>query len=157
MSNCDKLNTHHYDGQVYIPEEVRILSTSVCFLDLEKKMFVNEFVIEVSAVDIPEKNDISLSFLNAIVRDWGNNSNFDTTNNFRAEDVLFICVLVWNNIKTLRVDESEKDTLIKDFCRELFIQLSDMQTGPCPQGRVTRLWQVAESFYEFIEDKLEKK
>ena len=157
MSNHDKLNTHHYDGQVYIPEEVRILSTSVHLLDLEKKMFINEFVLGVSAIDIPEKNNISLSFLNVIVRDWGTNSNFDNTNNFRAEEVLFVCALIWNNIKTLHLDKTEKDKLIKDFCRELFIQLFDMQTGSCPQGRVTRLWQVAESFYEFIEGTLDKK
>jgi len=156
MNNCNKLNTHHYDGQVFIPEEVRGMVTGTCYLDLEKKMFVNEFVVELSAVNIPEKDTASISFLNAIVKDWGNNSNFDTTNNFRAEDVLFICSLVWDNIKTLQVDEVEKDTLTKDFCRELFIQLSDMQSGPCPQGRVTRLWQVAESFYGFIDENLEK-
>lgn len=153
MSNCDRLNTHHYDGQIYIPEEVRILSKGVNFLELEKKMFINEFVIGVSAVDIPEKNITSLYYLNTIVSEWGNNSNFDTTNNLRAEDVLFICALIWNNIKALQADENEKNTLIKDFCRELFIQLLDMQSGQCPQGRVTRLWQVAESFYGFIEGK----
>jgi len=149
MSNCDQLNTHTYDGRVYIDEDVKklILETNKLVQE-EKKKLVNFFVNSVSSVNVPEKDTFSIFFLNVIVTDWGQNSNFDVTNNLRAEEVLYICALEWNNIQ--KSQDIEKEKILKDFSSSFFTQLSDIQFGPCPQGRVTRLWQIAKSFLEFI-------
>lgn len=71
-------------------------------------------------------NPLVLTFFDVIVRDKGRPPNFDPTNNLDAYYLLnFIAV----NQQYL------------DY--SLFIeQLQDMNTGFCPQGRTTRLYQI---------------
>jgi hypothetical protein len=56
--------------------------------------------------------------------------NYDCTNDVYADDLLFLC---YEKVFI------EKDS---DFARMLILQLEDMNTGLCPQGRTTRLLQI---------------
>lgn len=56
--------------------------------------------------------------------------NYDCTNDVYADDLLFLC---YEKVFV------EKDS---DFARMLILQLEDMNTGLCPQGRTTRLLQI---------------
>lgn len=60
--------------------------------------------------------------------------NYDTINNLWAEDLLYI---IYENI----VEDDNTECI---DC--LMIQLSDMESGMCPQGRVTRLLQIIVMF-----------
>lgn len=84
--------------------------------------------------------------LNTIIQDFdrlgtGIGPNYDPTNDLDASDLLYLCCELCNN------------ELCKEGARDLFvIQLFEMSSGMCPQGRTTRLFQIVSSFAEFFED-----
>lgn len=146
MANCNLLNTHYYDNKIDLGVEI-VEKLQECSLT-EKKDVVSRFTLDILAMNVPEKDNASIHFLNVMMNEWGLPSNFDNTNNIRAEDMLYICALEWNNISLLPIDEMV--TMRNDFSKEFFIQLSDVQSGPCAQGRATRLWQIAKAYLELI-------
>ncbi len=70
-------------------------------------------------------------YLQIIINDIGTSKNYDPTNCLNADDLLCLC---W---------EYKDD---EDFIQELNIQLLDMATGFCPQGRTHRLYQLLVAF-----------
>ena len=143
-----KTNTHHYDNQLLdneiIPKVIKEIST---VSDNKKRKKVKDFVlnlINTVVTDVPEKNEISIRYLTSIVNDWGNSNNYDNTNNLSADDIMYVLSVEWKNL------ELSNGELIQDFSKNFFIQCMDMQTGPCPQGRVIRLWQLAAIFLEWF-------
>lgn len=146
MANHDLLNTHHYDNKINLGTE--IVGKLEQFSSSEKKDVVSRFILEILSMNVPEKDDVSVRFLNTIVNEWGLSSNFDNTNNIKAEDMLYICALEWDIIGLLLTDQMV--IISTDFAKLFFTQLSDMQSGPCAQGRAIRLWQIAKTYLEMI-------
>lgn len=78
-----------------------------------------------------------------IIRDYemcNNSANYDPTNDFFAIDLLYLCGEL-----CFRPGEIGLDT-----CEMLNIQLSEMTSGMCPQGRTARLFQVITSREEYL-------
>lgn len=152
MKQCEQLQTHHYDG---------ILGSEMSFVkefllkvvsNDEKLAIINTFVNDILQFNLPERDKACNDYLRAILSQWGTSQNYDSTNDVHVEDMLYICALEFNNMKLLFCydDDFVNIILLQDFCRELFIQLSDIQTGSCPQGRATRLWQIVYSYSEYF-------
>lgn len=59
-----------------------------------------------------------------------NSPNYDPTNDLFADDLLYLC------FEQIVVERNE------DLARALILQLEDMSTGLCAQGRTTRLFQI---------------
>jgi hypothetical protein len=146
MANCNLLNTHYYDNKIDISLEI-VEKLQECSLT-EKKDIVSLFVSDILLMDVPDKDNASVHFLNIMMNEWGLPSNFDNTNNIHAENMLYICALEWNNIRLLPIDQMV--IISTDFSKLFFTQLSDIQSGPCAQGRATRLWQIAKAYLELI-------
>lgn len=152
MQRSEQLDVHHYDGMLgnemtIIREFLSNKVSSNIKLDT-----VNNFVADILQFNLPEKDNACNNYLRAIVSQWGTARNYDPTNNITAEDMIYICALEFNNMKKLFCSDDDfvHNTLLQDFCRELFIQLSDVQTGGCPQGRATRLWQIVYGYFEYF-------
>jgi hypothetical protein len=113
----DLLNTHYYDGKI-----------NNCFYSNlsidEKKNKGNELLSKIS-------NTLARHFLTIIINDIGTANNIDNTNHINVDDLICHC---WEY----------KDN--EDFLREFEIQLLDMATGFCPQGRTHRVYQVLLAF-----------
>lgn len=113
------VDTHTFDGKL---DKNLILSLSeVSKLSNEEKR---------------EKCNILCKYINndkmkIIINDAGRESNYDKSNDIHAADLLYICVDFSTN---------------KDFIELLRIQLTDMNTGFCPQGRTHRLFQLIMAF-----------
>jgi hypothetical protein len=165
LNKPDQTQTHHYDGGLKETEMVIIIKN---FLDNErsvsidkKKDVIDHFMKEILQFDVPQKNIVAVNFLHDISFRFTcgdiipDRINYDETNEIHASDLLYICALEFNNMKLLFVDTHAGMTvttceLLRDFCIELFIQLSDVGDGQCPQGRVVRLWQIVFSYYEYF-------
>lgn len=115
------LNTHFYDGKIInelpIVENLTIAEKQQCGKDLIQ-----------SCLHINPK---ALYYLNAIVNDIGTINNIDHTNHINADNLICLCWMHRNN---------------DIFIKELEIQLLDMETGFCPQGRTHRLYQIIAAF-----------
>lgn len=73
-----------------------------------------------------------------IIEQWGSPANHDRTSNIRAEPLVKLCYEILNH-----PDDN-------DFRELLEIQLTEMDTGMCPPGRTTRLYQVVRAFLSRI-------
>jgi hypothetical protein len=167
----DQTQTHHYDGELKHTElfvNVKDFLSNVT--NSEKKDTVTNFVHDILLFNVEEKDNTSVNYLNSIMNQWGNSSNYDVANDMCAEDMLYVCALEFNKMRELYVKDGGRNefvpnsseslpqaggTMIQNeflvpFCKEMFIQLSDVQCGPCPQGRVIRLWQVIVAYYEWF-------
>lgn len=113
------LNTHTYDGKLN-RESVGELTLS----ETEKKERANELLSYVS-------DNVAKHFLRQIIDDFGKPANFDPSNSLRADDLVCLC---WTHREN------------KDFVSLLQLQLRDMSTGFCPQGRTHRLFQLLLAF-----------
>ena len=91
---------------------------------LDKKIKCNEIFNEFIK---KSRNILSINFLKKIIDDIGSNNNYDHTNDLNADDLLSLCSILKHN---------------EDFLNELEIQLLDMQSGFCSQGRTHRLFQL---------------
>ena len=150
---CEQLRTHHYDGvlgneMVFTKE---FLASNGMSYDA-KLAIVNTFISDILGFNLPEKDNACNDYLRTIVAQWGTSQNYDATNDVHAEDMLYILALEFNNMRLLFCSDEHfvNNTSLQDFCRELFIQLSDVQTGACPQGRTTRLWQIVYGYFEYF-------
>lgn len=135
-------DTHTYDGQLK-----NRLAEIKSFLDEASKMSKEEKLDRFYKLKSFLKcNPQADTFLSGIIRDYetGNHgANHDPTNNIHAEDLLVLCFnLCFRSAKSPEIAE-EVSSLLS-------LQLEDMATGYCPQGRTTRLVQVVLSFSEFL-------
>jgi hypothetical protein len=150
------VQTHNYDHSLQDPILRDVLSSVKFVPDFDKKKSVMNFINEITQCQILENNAISLQYLNMLISGWGTNSNIDSTNGVSCDDLLYICSLEWNIIKDrleMQVSQIFKpidSEILIDFARNFFIQLMDVQTGTCQQGRVIRIWQIAYSYAIFL-------
>ncbi len=119
------LNTHYYDGKI---------NHAIQSNKLENVMKKGNELCQLNLK--PE----ALYYLNQIVKDIGTFNNYDPTNNLNADDLICICWLYKDNV---------------DFLEEFEIQLMDMASGFCSQGRCHRLYQLILAFEGCQTDKLE--
>lgn len=116
-------DTHTYDGKITITlrglDEMKAST-------LEKK---KELAIELyNNIKISEE---SKAILLKIIESMGTDANYDPTNRLNADDLV---ALSWE----FRENE--------DFAKELEVQLLDMRTGFCAQGRTHRFYQILQAF-----------
>ena len=116
----DPLNTHTYDGQI------KNILPNVMLCINEQKIRGNELL------NVAKMNSIAMHHLKCIVNNIGDPINIDTTNHLNADHLISLCWLLKDN---------------PYFMEELEIQLTDMQTGFCPQGRTHRLYQILILFF----------
>jgi hypothetical protein len=116
------MDTHFYDGKLSA-SIIKDLNKISKYSDDKKKDMISMLI---------EKVDVNASVnMLVIMNDIGKNSNYDNTNSLNAGDLLYLCSKYSNN---------------EDFIQELNIQLLDMNTGFCPQGRTHRLFQLLLAF-----------
>ena len=116
------LNTHHYDGKLIITDFIADIER-VKKIDKVTKLTKFNKLADLALTIFQKRN------LSVIIRDYKNNSraNYDSSNNLDAADLLYLCC----------------EKMDDDDFRDIFIlQLDDMTSGMCPQGRTTRLFQV---------------
>lgn len=133
------LQTHHYDGKLR-----EILNNSNLLNELhsveqddekKKEIFItllnhmqNESIINSSNSSI-----YALHCLRKIIFD-SPDQNYDKSNDLDASNLLYmICQ---------RIFDHEHEIINYDLYRSLVLQLEDMISGLCPEGRTTRLVQV---------------
>jgi len=124
MSNV--LNIHNYDGKIAI----KLLPYTSTVKDLpieQKKLLGNELLVAVANKINPK----AIEILRQIIESIGTINNIDTTNGLIADDLICLC---WHYREN------------SEFIKELEIQLMDMTTGLCPQGRTHRLFQILLAF-----------
>ena len=132
-------NTHDYDS--------RLNSCSKTRKTLEKfKYIYDEQFLRIFAEEISHDIDTEVSSrLMVIVNDYSKNANYDGTNDVKAEDILKVLAVIWQDVKFNKQYR-------KCFVDELSLQILDMKTGMCPQGRTIRLWQISEAYIDFLKD-----
>lgn len=123
----DPLNTHTYDGKIDISQLPDLILVKELTL-YQKKDRGNELIISARKIPI---NPVAISYLENIVASMGTPSNIDNTNGLIADDIICICWAYRDN---------------SDFMSVLEMQLIDMATGFCPQGRTHRLFQTVLAF-----------
>ncbi len=119
------LETHNYDGEIIneLPlNDIKLMSVG------EKKAAGNILIAKFLGA-----NPQALQYLRMIVNDIGTSNNFDSTNNISCDDLIYLC------------SKYKDDTV---FIKELEIQLLDMSTGFCAQGRSHRLYQALLPFHD---------
>jgi hypothetical protein len=160
-------NTHTYDGKLPKNSILRKIMNSIISVPNHfKKVVAANFIKHALTYDIPEKSDVSARYIENLLVDWGTNANNSETDNVRVDDLLYVCAIEWNVIVSAHTDttaDTESDAINnaqnttkecpspQEFAREFFIQCADMSTGACPQGRVTRLWQIADAYVEWYQ------
>ncbi len=116
-------DTHSYDGLLSTTQLSNLIDVQKLSIE-QKKERGNDLCNII-------KNSVALKYLHEIISSIGSNQNFDPTNNISADDLIALCWLYRHN---------------PNFIDELEIQLSDMTTGFCPQGRTHRLFQLVLAF-----------
>lgn len=129
MENSDPLNTHSYDGKIDTNQLPDLISVRQLTLDQKKEKGL-ELISDAKLIPM---NHTSVSYLENIVKSMGTSSNIDTTNDLIADDLICLCWIYRHNC---------------DFMSILEVQLMDMSTGFCPQGRTHRLFQTLLAFAE---------
>lgn len=126
------INTHHYDG-ILCNLRYLIQSDLDRVASIEKTSAFEELIKIVTSQNPPPH---AVVWLNAIIQTYVTHGkggeNYDPKNDMYACDLLYI---VYERI-------IRKDEMSPRYLEELILQLEDMQTGPCPQGRTTRLFQI---------------
>lgn len=129
MSDASVLNTHTYDGNLAITD-LSLLNIVKCWTQEQKSKCGSELIQHLS-------NRQALVYLQTIVASIGTSANIDPSNNLVADDLICLAWLLRNN---------------NSFITELEIQLLDMATGFCPQGRTHRLFQVLLAFVKQLDE-----
>ena len=144
------LETHHYDG--FLPHDSPL--GKIIAYNLNKKSVnsatVGTFILELidlkdnnGNIICPQEKSIISRRLTQCLMSWKTPENYDHTNKISADELLYTSAEVWNNLKI------QSPNLLCDFAIEFFLQFEDMNTGMCPQGRVTRLWQFMMAYCEW--------
>lgn len=121
------LNTHSYDGKLNISSDLNL--SIVHQLSLAQKQTRGRELLDACQ----NINTRAFSYLNSIVQDMGTYKNVDNSHHppLIADDLICLCWEYRDN---------------PEFISELEIQLMDMATGFCPQGRTHRLFQILMAF-----------
>jgi hypothetical protein len=112
-------NTHFYDRKIQHNIKMHVEKQEIKNMGIELLKLTSSF------------NCVATQFLKQIVDSIGTNANYDNTNDLNVDDLLVLCYNKRQN---------------KDFINELEIQLIDMSSGSCPQGRTHRLYQIIKAF-----------
>src|ERR1700719_4601872 len=132
-NNILSTDTHYYDGKLNNSLEAQtVISTNISKLD-KTSVFeeIKQYLLENKGPSIPAY-PIALASLNMLERDIDQPGNYDSSNNFQADTILY---LLFNKIK------GSKDP--KDLIKIFVEVLAEIVTGgSCPQGRSTRLYQL---------------
>lgn len=116
-----KLDTHSYDGKIYIPDRKFNLN----FTKEQKQKIIMDFLPKLSV-------DTARQAVNIISND------IDTKNNYSNSDNLYADVILVNILSDKFFNEN-----ISTLIKPLEEQLSDIVTsGQCAQGRTNRLMQI---------------
>lgn len=118
-------DTHVYDGKLVCDDIPHIHEMESINLE-QKIMYGMELMFAVMKL-----NGEAGSIMQELVSSMGTNKNIDITNMLNADDLIMLCWKHRNN---------------NNFMGELIIQLIDMKTGLCPQGRTHRLFQILLAF-----------
>lgn len=119
------LNTHTYDGQIphfLTFENIGNLKVIDDSIKISAFNILRSYIIS----NIPNLDPLVLFYFDQIVNDKYSPSNFDTTNNMSAYDILYLICIHMEDMNMIALSD----------------QLLDMRTGNCPQGRVIRLYQI---------------
>ena len=119
------MDTHTYDGKV--PNNI-IKRTNE-----ERKAAVEELIMLIKKYKDGSENIVGFCNLITIFNDVGNNSNYDHSNDYSADDIIFELISQLKN---------KDEEFIKDIIKLICIQLQEMSSGMCPQGRTHRLYQI---------------
>lgn len=147
----DKLNTHYYDGKlVEIRNEVLELlekSSGIEFsqklADLNKLLQYNFSANAKKVLNILINDYRKFSVLpRTVIKKDPNHSQQD---NLHAENILWLCYKLLDS-----VSNGESSDIFDNVLKVLDLQLVDMLTGMCPQGRCTRLLQIIHAFKYYI-------
>lgn len=124
-------DTHSYDGHL---KDRLVNVTSTTATKNDKINSFNDLKNKIGSITSPLVVT-ALKAIDLIINSIGT-SNYDPTNNVHADDLLYLII------------DKLKDPSI-DVLMDVIIQLSDIITsGPCPQGRCTRLAQIYFSLYD---------
>jgi len=136
----DLTNTHTYDGKLQWTKAELIQEISrVTVLPKEAKLQAfNQLRLALQryAISPSAQKCFEIIFQTFAQSERGkpNNHNYDSANDLYADDLLYLCF--------------EKVVLNQDvdFAQALILQLEDMTSGLCAQGRTTRLFQILLAF-----------
>lgn len=99
----------------------------------------SHLVINVIDTDVKKLLDCKLSLiakrnLEILIKAIGTKSNYDASNKIDGDQLLYMCLNYVDN---------------EHFVNNLNVQLEDMSTGLCAQGRTHRLYQLLLAFQSF--------
>lgn len=114
------LNTHTYDGK--IDKNQLLLLQNIDDISPEIKKDHAKQLLPL----VQHKH-----FIQLILDNWNQPSNYDPTNDLKADELLYLCSKYKDN---------------SDFIHLLDEQLSDFKTGSCSQGRTHRIFQLLLAF-----------
>jgi hypothetical protein len=126
-----KLDVHTYDGQ--LPRmDIKEFKT---FDKKENFAKLHTMIVEHKHLDDSIKR-FATQAVQIIMDDIDNSKNYSGSDLQRADDVLsHICIKIFS--------DTDQDSIVQNLAE----QLSDIVTsGSCPQGRVTRLFQLYMAF-----------
>ena len=118
------LNTHYYDTNID-PVIINSLTRHIATLSI-----VNKQAQLVALRHYFDSNPVAQLYFDTIVTQIAQSTNVDRHTTLAADDLL---LLLSQHVTT-------------ELITELAIQLADMSTGNCPQGRVYRLLQLVLAF-----------
>lgn len=134
------LQTHSYDGRLVLDRDLLVPVSSLHPKEKLRRLNILRGYLAGSA----RFDGVARGFFETIAGGVGKPENFDATNSIAAEDML----LLLYDAYTRRQLPDQKQTVLD----EIAIQLGDMKTGPCPQGRAIRLYSLVRSLVENYED-----
>jgi len=114
------LNTHWYDGKLNFYENTNF-SKNIDKYDKEK------LKIDILNFYEPLLTHKAFNFYKQIAESFGTQENYDSSNNIWVDDIIYC---LWQ----IRHQDNMLQMLDEQLC--------DMETGFCPQGRSTRLYQI---------------
>ena len=122
------LEVHSYDGALLSQKDKLVKLSTIEKMSMEEKM---NAVLEIKKkLTVKGISPSGMANLHSIISHIGCSPNYDPTNKVRAEDLL---IYLGDFIDT------------EDYAVLINTQLEEISLGPCPQGRCTRLFQIAMS------------
>lgn len=139
MSGCMLSDTHFYDGKLkerIIPYREQL--NRIAEISIENKLSM------LARLDLKLDDMMAKRMLDVIKIDGINQSNYDSSNDLWAIDIL-VLIIEYMELST----ENYDDTL--PILQE---QLDDIANGSCPPGRTTRLFQIVLNCIESKNDSI---
>lgn len=142
LGGIDALNAHFYDGHIsyaidFFKEELSIIQQKSKEEKNASLQILRELLVKKG---LTQKATMCL---NSITSNINCKSNYDSKSKINAADLLY---LIYEYI-IKEIDYENKITLEEninksEYINLLIVQLDEMASGMCPQGRVNRLFQV---------------